>query len=500
MKINNRICIAAVLLMTGLASAATSWNASDPNDVLKGYADWNKATNWTAGIPGVTDPKGVFSGNSALECRVTDTPPIVQDIAIGDNGSVIPGVNVVRVMNGGTLKATGGWTGVSYNTPGKLIVEEGGLCDFAGHLWISVSNTVDSHGDLVINGGTVQNGGSFNVGCALAPGTVSISKGGVLDMNRGEAVFIQPGSVMDIGFGTFVIGGDRTASCATYVGDGRLKGFGGAGTVVYDYNVSNSGKTTVKATDPMHRNPVYTTVLAGSRNLTWTNLAPVAPATDVWVDVWFGTDPNKLGANYTKVLSKGKNSTSVMVNAPLVTEPTTYYWQVDSYLKGNPAIVVYDANTVVEGLATPFNVTNDTPPSVVIDTPPTATWIDEPIQLEVTLTDDGNSAVTYLWTSDEPNAVFSPSVTVAEPTVAVDWHTAQFTVTVTVVDGFNPPASASVTHDCAVDACQASTAVLHLNNVHKGDAALDCKLNLTDFAAFARQWLANYSLTGPIPQ
>jgi hypothetical protein len=282
----------------------------------------------------------------------------------------------------------------------------------------------------------------------------------------------------------------------TQIASNRIKGFGGLSTPTAVYA---GGKTTLTAPDPMNRAPVYTTLLAGSRNLTWTNLAPITPAEDVWVDVWFGTDPNKLGANYTKVVTKGKNVTSVTVSAPVLTEPTTYYWQVDSYLKGDPAIVIYDAtNPVTDGLVTSFDVTANTPPSVVINTLPTATWINEPIQLNSTLTDDGISAVTYLWTSDVPNAVFLPSNSAANPTVAVE-NSGPFTVTVTVNDGFNPPASASVRHVCEADPCQAAIAVIGLNANHPADIVADCKINLADFAELASAWLYDYSLTNPVP-
>ncbi|MFU8849072.1 MAG: hypothetical protein ACNA77_10210 [Opitutales bacterium] len=69
-------------------------------------------------------------------------------------------------------------------------------------------------------------------------------------------------------------------------------------------------------------------IQAGDILLSWTNLPP-APAEDVWVDVWFGTDPQ----NLTKVVDAGLNTTSVTVNAP---GGGTYYWRVDSYLNGDP--------------------------------------------------------------------------------------------------------------------------------------------------------------------
>ncbi len=69
-------------------------------------------------------------------------------------------------------------------------------------------------------------------------------------------------------------------------------------------------------------------VPAGNLTLSWTNLLPTT-GTDVWVDVWFGTNP----ANLTKVAAVQQNLTSFVVNLP---GSNTYYWRIDSYLDGTP--------------------------------------------------------------------------------------------------------------------------------------------------------------------
>jgi alpha-galactosidase len=70
------------------------------------------------------------------------------------------------------------------------------------------------------------------------------------------------------------------------------------------------------------------TVPAGDLTLSWTNLAPTT-GTDVWVDVWFGTNPGTM----TKVAALQQNLTSFLVNLP---GAATYYWRIDSYLDGSP--------------------------------------------------------------------------------------------------------------------------------------------------------------------
>jgi hypothetical protein len=130
------------------------------------------------------------------------------------------------------------------------------------------------------------------------------------------------------------------------------------------------------------------TVSAGDVELSWKNLPSNAdPNGYVWVDVWFGTDPNDFGTpEGPKVLDKEQDATSVIVNAPIAgTPPTTYYWQVDSYLEGSPA---GDPNV---GDVWIF-FASDLPPSVDAGVD-MITWSGEAVQLSPSIEDDGHSAV-----------------------------------------------------------------------------------------------------------
>jgi len=85
-------------------------------------------------------------------------------------------------------------------------------------------------------------------------------------------------------------------------------------------------------------------VPAGNVDLTWSNLAANV-GSDVWVDVWYGTN----AAALTQVVTQGLNRTSVTVYAP---GAGTYYWRVDSYLEGAPT------GTPLEGTLFHFVVTD----------------------------------------------------------------------------------------------------------------------------------------------
>lgn len=69
------------------------------------------------------------------------------------------------------------------------------------------------------------------------------------------------------------------------------------------------------------------TVPSGKVKLSWAN-RPANVGSDVWVDVWLGTDPEAL----VKVKSARKNLAETTVTAPIA---DVYYWRVDTYAEGD---------------------------------------------------------------------------------------------------------------------------------------------------------------------
>jgi hypothetical protein len=194
----------------------------------------------------------------------------------------------------------------------------------------------------------------------------------------------------------------------------------------------------------------------------------------------------------------------VMVDAPVIgTGPTTYYWQVDSYIFGNPT------DGVIESDVWSFQVSDDVEPYDVSAGANMITWIGKPTELTGTYEDDGKSPVNVKWISNNSNVVFSPSddggVTgnAAVVTVTIESAVDPVTLTFEVQDELNAPVSDDMILTVYADACQAAREGANLGGDHPADITgpgdvPDCVINLVDFAELAAEWLRDYTLLGPV--
>ncbi len=155
------ICI-TLLLTASVASAATVWNPAANAIVPPATGDWGVGANWTNDVPGIVDGKAVFNVPDAAECVVTDAQSFTQ-LVQADNG---PG-GVIRIVDGGSLTTTGGWMATGYNDTAKLIVEEGGECNFGSHLWWGMHT--GAVGTIILDGGTITGTKDFGLGWWFGP-------------------------------------------------------------------------------------------------------------------------------------------------------------------------------------------------------------------------------------------------------------------------------------------------------------------------------------------
>lgn len=521
------MCLAAVLLAAGVVQAVDTWF-----DDLTGDHLWSTPGNWNTGnLPTLVDwgkirvgEAIVDSGTNAESLKITighsgattttltvdgGTLTMTEDLVPARDGdaifNVISGtVNIGRDLDVGYTSgnlATVNMTGGTMNVARDLGLPQPGR---AGALAIvnMAGGTMNVGDDLDMNENTGDLGNKLN----LTGGTIIVND---------DLEMIAGGSTMDITFGTLIIGDAGATSVANiqgYIDNGYITGFGIAGNV--KMVVADGDITLTALNDPLNRYPamdayVYTDP---ALELSWDNVESLEPNVvngDVWVDVWFGTDatwipePNELlpgypGAyvDFDKVVDAGLNTTTKEVDASIAAQD--YYWRVDTYRWGEPN----DSLGIDVGPLMHFTAVDDFPvASVVIDTPSMVTWINEPIHLSATITDDNISAPTIVWTSDEPNAVFTNQAytyPTATADVTVDWHAAQFNVTVTVSDDSlaGGSVSDSVQHDCAQSACQVAD-VLGIVADHPADVDGNCVINILDLQRLALDWITDYTLTAP---
>ncbi len=238
--------------------------------------------------------------------------------------------------------------------------------------------------------------------------------------------------------------------------------------------------------------PSYGQVLIPSTDVTlsWTNAdSTVDPPGDVYVEVYWGTDP----ASLTKIFPlSGKPAVASSVNVGVYPEGT-YYWQVESWTAGTN-----NGQPDQTGPVWYYDIV-DVPPSVEINTPDMNTWSGQGVPLAATVDDDGGSTINYLWTTDPAGGVSFDDDTAIDPTVTItgligDPNTVTLTFAATDDKG---TATDTMTIDVYSDACAASRigGGLSADTDITGDT---CKTDLEDLALALAAWLDDSKLTTPI--
>jgi hypothetical protein len=262
----------AVILAPGHLMAATVWNPSaNGHASAPATAPFGDPANWTAGLPGASDPKGVLNVPDAADAEVSGVFSglwLVQ----GDNG---PG-GVLRISSGGSLdvSAANDWSAVGYNNTAHMIVEAGGTITF-NQAWIGFS--AGAVGTLDISG-TVNVNNMFGLGWNGGDGFVNVLDGGRLALSNIHAdgsTSIKQNSILNLtGTGQLTLPGDFVSVLQTYVDNGLIVGNGNAGNVTID-ETTNPGFTTAMADSGPVDPPASSLVLSvqdlgnGTLELAW---------------------------------------------------------------------------------------------------------------------------------------------------------------------------------------------------------------------------------------
>jgi alpha-galactosidase len=370
MKVKMKLMLLAVamaIVLTAVSAQATTITGTDGGD-----DSWNTASNWDAGVPtGAVDAvvddgvwaqvnnastplysgtltlnsnamltmAGAAGSENAVEGASSITMHAGSEIQLNLNANVdFPAITLAGDATFSTLFGASDWQTDNFNGPitgpYTLIMRH-----FNGHnINLNVANSY--------TGGTIANAidrWKLFAKAAGAFGTGDVTINPRAD-GRSASLYIDAADAIADTATLYLNGtpgqGGFTGDGSDYVimnADDTI-----AGLFVYgveqppgDYTSSESwlqgsGTLSVVPINPPNPSPAFgVTVPAGDVELSWTNLPPNV-GSDVWVDVWFGTDPV---TDFTKVVDAGLNMTSVTVNAPVA---DTYYWQVNSYLDGSP--------------------------------------------------------------------------------------------------------------------------------------------------------------------
>ena len=368
-----------------------------------------------------------------------------------------------------------------------------------GKLNVNVTMTVGRYGwgRLAIFDGGLVTAGFTLMGLVNGQGGEIYLEGGVLQ--TGDLTITDAGGTnnatwtITIKHGELRITGDITARIQEYIAAGKILLSNDLGTgwyLVYDYNITNPGDTTVKVIrDPLLRIPFDDSLVSRLTNqLQWTLPDPNDPVTPsiVTCDVYFGADPNIL-INPKIVSKQTVESASVALQLGKV-----YYWLIDVYDSQISTTTPYYRSSVFT-----FN-TAKVPPEVNAGGDIPTWWAGEPrvVQLNGAVSHFHSLPVVHAWTVlSEPDPLNPANIsnpTILNPTVTLN-AIGSYTLQLEGTDG-ELTAADSMQIIMYSDACDHAS---HQPGFEWGlhDVNRDCQVNMLDLAELAAQWLEkNYSV------
>jgi hypothetical protein len=330
-----RVMAATIVLgvaTTDVFAATRTWDNGAHDGGL-----WVTPANWSSNLaPIATDDAWIDTANTYVQIRPGDA-------AVGKQ------VLVGRSSSGIELEMTGGTLTTSTGSPGGLYVGQyggsSGILRVSGGT-INAALDIDigytGSGMLVMTGGTINVGTNFILNTYGGLGHVDFS-GGTINCN---SLSINSNSVFNISnTGVLIINGDKMGTISGYIGSSpaKLIACNGAGTVLYDYDTTNPGKTTVRTsctveTSPGVSNPspanAATEIPIEGTQLSWTPGSVSATSFRVY-----------LGISVTAVFTATPASAEYMgvVTSPTfdpgtLVKGTKYYWRIDELNSGSQVI------------------------------------------------------------------------------------------------------------------------------------------------------------------
>jgi len=456
------VCI-LTLGLSGIASAVTDyfWTGLDGGD-------WNDPNNWDLGQVPSGDQgdqeRGLFT---AAGGPLIDSTDVVASWITEMLAGVI-------VFDGGTWNGTQFEVGVVSGLPATVVMNDGVIN--TGNLFIGLitfgHGTVDVY-DGQINCdawlGLAWSGDSESGYLNLYGGTVTATLFDIADNgNRSNFTYDPSKAKVDIYEGVLHIGGDRTSDINAWVTNGNIVGYEkdhGGGTVIWDFDETLAGYTTVQAVQN------YPIPSDGEVDVPWNTNLEWAPASNcpgdspiITYDVYLGT------VSTPPLVSSGQTAT--VYNPPTDLDfNQLYYWRID----------YYDCNDVLH-TSPEWSFTTSSPKAIVVSPTIDETGVDPNVILEWIVASGTESHDVYLGLTPG-TLVFQDSLSAGETTFDPDpdleWGTDYFwrideTIGGTLYIG---------------DVWNFTTYVLICDPPLLGDANGDCVVNLLDFAIIAPEWL-----------
>jgi len=420
------ITLAAASL--AILTAAATAQVSTFSGATGGDDSWNIGTNWDSGVP-----------NGAVDAIIDDgaLASVLNGATLPYTGSLTlkPGATVKILNAGGSQNAVSGIPGITMHAGSKIQVNINANINFppiallgdatlqslfgasdwqtdnfeaiTGPRTLTISgfnghtynlNAANTFNELICDASDRYNI-HFTAAGSAGTGDVTVNqRGNQVDPNRSARLYLDaPGVIAD----TATLNLNGPAGGGGWAGDGidwviishsgdekvAALNLYGSPIAPGTYNSSEtwlggSGTLTVEPITPNNPAPAFGTIVpVGNVDLTWTNLTPnVGP--DVYLDVWFGTDPGSL----SQILDGGTNTTLHTVSAPV---GDVYYWRVDSHLDGDPD------GTPITGTLFHFEVTDSDGDGFPDDyewdhtTPPSTTALNPGDDLEHASAGDG---------------------------------------------------------------------------------------------------------------
>jgi len=115
---------------------------------------------------------------------------------------------------------------------------------------ISVARDLDvgsegQRGIITMTGGTITVSRDLEMPASVGSSAQVNLYGGTIIL--GGSLLMREDGILDITAGTLIIDGDARVYIQGYMNNGWITAYGGTGTIIYDYDTSHSGKTTISA-------------------------------------------------------------------------------------------------------------------------------------------------------------------------------------------------------------------------------------------------------------